>query len=110
MKIYVDAENIVKISISAKMLTVKTIPTNQLFSTMKPLHDFKLLSNSSTKDSPCANAEGEELPIWIRDGGFILVFLGMISLFWGLAEVCDHYFVASLLVFCEEKKIPDNVI
>ena len=114
LQVNVDAGTIVRISISATMLNVKTIKTNRIFKVMKTSHDVTVLSKSSTNvtytSSPCDGGEGEELPIWIKNGGFILVFLGMIVLFWALAEVCDHYFVASLLVLCEEKKIPDNVI
>jgi hypothetical protein len=113
-QVNVDAETAVQIFVSAKKLNVKTIQINQLFKGVKSSHDVTVLSSSSTNithaSSPCDSGEKEEVPIWIKNGGFILVFLGLMVLFWALAEVCDHYFVASLLVLCEEKKIPDNVI
>ena len=109
----VDEGKFVQISVSANTFTFKTVETNQRSNSMKTVHDVSILSNSSTNDDAniaCTDEEEEDLPIWIKDGGFILIFLGMIVLFWGLAEVCDHYFCASLLVLCEENKIPDNVI
>ncbi len=73
-----------------------------------------VLSNSSAlvndANSACADEERNEVPNWISQGGIILIVLGMLVLFWGLAEVCDRYFCAALLVLCEINKIPDNVI
>lgn len=76
--------------------------------------ELVVLSNTSTlvddANSACADEERDEVPIWISQGGIILIVLGMLAFFWGLAEVCDRYFCASLLVLCEINKIPDNVI
>lgn len=110
----VDAETVVRISVSVNKLNVKTIHTSRLLKSMKTLHDVAVLSSSSKNftdaSSPCDGGDEEEVPIWIKNGGFVVVVFGMIILFWALAEVCDNYFVASLLVLCEENKIPDNVI
>ena len=44
----------------------------------------------------------EEAAQWIKDGGFILIIIGLLQMFWALAHVCDHYFVTSLRILCEE--------
>jgi hypothetical protein len=95
------------------MGTVETKPKRSKFSTARSSQVLRLLKNSTNHteevNSPCADAEIEDVAVWIVDGGIILVILGMIVCFWGLAEVCDNYFCASLLVLCEEKQIPENV-
>ena len=95
------------------MLIAKTIRKELEYPDRNSMQDLRILSNASIDvndaNSACASEEQQEVPAWIKQGGIILVFLGMIICFWSLAQVCDHYFCASLLVLCEEKKIPDNV-
>lgn len=45
----------------------------------------------------------------MEDGGFLLLFLGVSAMFWGLAAVCEEYFVPALNILCEELNIPEDV-
>ena len=77
----------------------------------KNLHANNLQS-SEVDDDPnaaCAPEDYPKLDDWITQGGIVVVILGMLVSFWGLALVCDHYFCAALIIMCEETKIPEDV-
>lgn len=60
-------------------------------------------------DSLCADSDPEEAPDWVKNGGFLILFVIVIQMFWALALVCEEFFVPALNVMCEEFKIPDDV-
>lgn len=70
---------------------------------------FSVLSNGTSIVSPnqaCSNVEGNPpSPAWVNDGGFLILIVAVIAMFWGLALVCEDYFVPALNVFCEEWKV-----
>jgi Ca2+/Na+ antiporter len=67
-------------------------------------------SNGTQTEAACVlKDEVEEAPEWIKNGGIILLVVVVIIMFWGLALVCEEYFVPALNVMCEEWKIPDDV-
>jgi K+-dependent Na+/Ca+ exchanger-like protein len=39
----------------------------------------------------------------------IIIVIGLFVAFWGLAVVCEDYFVPSITIMCEYNKIPDDV-
>jgi Ca2+/Na+ antiporter len=41
--------------------------------------------------------------------GFLVLLVGVGAMFWGLAAVCEEYFVPALNILCEELNIPDDV-
>jgi len=53
--------------------------------------------------------DDEGVADWIEDGGWALLIIGMLVAFWGLAVVCEDFFVPALNVMCETLKIPDDV-
>lgn len=59
--------------------------------------------------SPCSEGQEDEVPEWIRQGGVILVIIGLAQSFLGLAHICDFYFCRSLEILCEENRIRDDV-
>lgn len=60
--------------------------------------------------SDCDDASEQSEPHrWVQDGGFLLLFIGVSAMFWGLALVCEEYFVPALNVLCEELNVPDDV-
>jgi Ca2+/Na+ antiporter len=73
------------------------------------LYSFELTKDSD-EESACASDEDDrKVPEWITHGGILLVIIGMIQCFWGLARVCEHYFCSALLIMCEQNRIPDDV-
>jgi hypothetical protein len=59
---------------------------------------------------PCCENIGNLIsPNWVNNGGFLILIIAMIAMFWGLAAVCKEYFVPALNVLCEEWKIPSDV-
>ena len=68
------------------------------------------LISDAMSESDCEDASSKgESPKWIRDGGFLILLLGVCVMFWGLALVCEEYFVPALNIMCEEANIPDDV-
>ena len=63
---------------------------------------------AASEESPC-DAESGDVPEWIANGGALIVFVGMICCFWGLAHVCDSYFYVALMILCEEHHISDDL-
>jgi K+-dependent Na+/Ca+ exchanger-like protein len=58
----------------------------------------------------CTNgSDVEDAPAWVKYGGFLLLFVIVIQMFWALALICEEFFVPALTVLCEEFKIPDDV-
>jgi Ca2+/Na+ antiporter len=56
----------------------------------------------------CSSFDGG-MPDWIKDGGWIILFIALMVSFWGLAVVCEDYFVPAITILCEYNKIPDDV-
>ncbi len=56
-------------------------------------------------ESACSSPEVEEAPLWVSQGGVILIILCLLQCFWGLSRVCDHYFCESMKVLCDRNKI-----
>ncbi|CAN0313206.1 unnamed protein product, partial [Ectocarpus fasciculatus] len=54
-------------------------------------------------------SEQEKSSAWVEDGGFLILILGVSAMFWGLAVVCEEYFVPALNILCEELNVPDDV-
>lgn len=55
------------------------------------------------------NSEQKSSAPWVEDGGFLLLLVGVSAMFWGLAVVCEEYFVPALNILCEELNVPDDV-
>lgn len=64
--------------------------------------------NSEASDCDEAS-EQEKSSAWVEDGGFLILILGVSAMFWGLAVVCEEYFVPALNILCEELNVPDDV-
>ena len=59
---------------------------------------------------PCCLGSGmSPSPDWVNYGGFIILTVTVIAMFWALALVCEDYFVPALNVLCEEWNIPSDV-
>jgi hypothetical protein len=67
--------------------------------------------NAGTETETCEDVD-ENAPnaAWIDSGGYIIVIWGICVMFWGLALVCEEFFVPALHVLCEELQIPDGKI
>lgn len=46
---------------------------------------------------------------WIEQGGFILVILGIIALFWAFAFICEEYCIPAITILCKRHNISDDV-
>jgi K+-dependent Na+/Ca+ exchanger-like protein len=63
----------------------------------------------SDNNEICDATDDSTVPQFFYDGGVLLLLIGLIQCFWGLARVCEHYFCSALRIMCEELKIPDDV-
>ena len=57
----------------------------------------------------CDATDDNPVSQFFYDGGVLLILVGLVQCFWGLARVCEHYFCSGLRIMCEELKIPDDV-
>jgi Ca2+/Na+ antiporter len=57
----------------------------------------------------CESDEEETTEKWITNGGFIIFFLFVAMSFWGLAVVCEDYFVPALNLLCDDLKLDNDV-
>lgn len=46
---------------------------------------------------------------WIDKGGWVIVLIGLLAMFWALAVVVEEFFVPALNIMCVKSNIPDNV-
>ena len=53
--------------------------------------------------------EEESVAPWIARGGYVLLIVGVLASFWGLAVVVEDFFVPALNIMCERFNIPDDV-
>ena len=53
--------------------------------------------NASDDDDSDDDIEDPEP--WVKNGGFVVLIIGMVVMFWALAAVCEDFFVPSLNVF-----------
>mmetsp|Transcript_90896 Transcript_90896/g.177893 ORF Transcript_90896/g.177893 Transcript_90896/m.177893 type:complete len:747 (+) Transcript_90896:58-2298(+) len=71
---------------------------------------FFSFSLAADDDCPCCKSSGvDPAPDWVTYGGFLILIIAVIAMFWGLALVCEEFFVPALNILCEEWKIPDDV-
>jgi hypothetical protein len=63
-----------------------------LWSLLVPILITLCHGNTST----CEEEKNKSLPLWIEDGGVIVLIIGLLVAFWGLAVVCEDYFVPGL--------------
>jgi cytosine/uracil/thiamine/allantoin permease len=87
---------------------------NQKNLTLLVIFCFSFLAltvNAGSNTDSCEDVD-ENAPnaAWINDGGYIIVIWGVCVMFWGLALVCEEFFVPALHVLCEEWQIPDGKI
>jgi Ca2+/Na+ antiporter len=60
-------------------------------------------------DSKCEDESDSDVAPWIANGGFAILVVALLISFWGLAIVCEDYFVPALNILCDDYKIPDDV-
>ena len=60
-------------------------------------------------DEKCEEENSSDIPLWISHGGVVLHIIALLISFWGLAVVCEEYFVPALNILCDDYKIPDDV-
>jgi len=70
---------------------------------------FFLLPATTTAFSDCIVTLEEEQQQWVNDGGFLILLLTVVICFWGLAIVCEDYYVPALSLLCQNYNIPDAV-
>eukprot|EP01039_Chlorochromonas_danica_P005739 gene5739-6323_t len=77
---------------------------------MNNLETLRLLGSSNIPhNSECSSRSIQEVAPWIAQGGFVLVIIGVLVLFWGLAFICEEYCVPAITVFCKRNKISDDI-
>uniref|UniRef100_A0A7S1Y1G9 PH domain-containing protein n=1 Tax=Phaeomonas parva TaxID=124430 RepID=A0A7S1Y1G9_9STRA len=64
-------------------------------------------SGDSSKQYP--GGKEECVPQWVVDGGFAGIIVVLAITFWGLAVICDEFFVPALNVLCDALNVPDDV-
>jgi len=57
----------------------------------------------------CKDVTADDTDEWIEKGGFIILFGTIILCFWGMAVVCEDYYVPALKILCLEYSISDAV-
>jgi Ca2+/Na+ antiporter len=74
------------------------------------LYLFQAVEGGGDDESDCNEASEQKASApWVQDGGFLVLIIGVSAMFWGLAVVCEEYFVPALNVLCEELNVPDDV-
>jgi Ca2+/Na+ antiporter len=73
-----------------------------------PLCVFFVCANGLSHHN-CHNLTESTNPDWITNGGWIILFLTIILCFYGLATVCEDYYVPALKIMCLKYNIPDAV-
>ena len=53
--------------------------------------------------------EEEAVAPWIARGGYVLLIVGVLASFWGLAVVVEDFFVPALNIMCERNGITEDV-
>ena len=81
------------------MLVVRCLPIALVAS-------FVALQSSA---SECDAEEDEVTEEWMSKGGFMIFFLFVAMSFWGLAVVCEDFFVPSLNLLCDDLKLDNDV-
>ena len=61
------------------------------------------------RDDDVQTTDDEAVAEWISGGGYVLLIVGLLAIFWALAVVVEDYFVPALNIMCEKFSIPDDV-
>mmetsp|Transcript_25232 Transcript_25232/g.27541 ORF Transcript_25232/g.27541 Transcript_25232/m.27541 type:complete len:724 (+) Transcript_25232:247-2418(+) len=64
----------------------------------------------SDSSPSCSSSTDESTsPEWIAKGGFFVLVLVVIQMFWGMAFICEEYAIPSITAYCKRNKIPDDI-
>jgi len=70
-------------------------------------------SDDSSNDSKDCDdkdcTERDDVPLWIWNGGWVLLVIAVLEMFYSLAVVVEEYFVPALNIMCVTYNIPDDV-
>ena len=59
--------------------------------------------------SECDAEEEDATEAWMSQGGFLIFFVFVSMSFWGLAVVCEDFFVPALNLLCDDLKLDNDV-
>ena len=66
-------------------------------------------ANAAVSQDECHDSGDVVETEWVNDGGFMILLLTIVLCFWGMAVVCEDYYVPALKIMCLDYKISDAV-